>query len=109
MIKKRFCESPIGVQDILGDVLSNLGVSRQMEHNLVFQIWEEVLPSKYKKYCQPVFFRYGKLIIKVRSASVFEELNNFYKHKIVELLNNELKNACSNKTLILKKIEFKLN
>ena len=56
MIKKRFCESPIGVQDILGDVLSTLGVSRKMEHHLVFQVWEELLPQKYKKYCDPIFF-----------------------------------------------------
>lgn len=109
MIKKRFCESPIGVQDILGDVLSTLGVSRKIEHHFVFQVWEELLPQKYKKYCDPIFFRYGKLIIKVKSASVFDELNNFYKHKIIEVLNNELKNSTSNQTLIVKKIEFKLN
>ncbi|MDP6962767.1 MAG: DUF721 domain-containing protein [Planctomycetota bacterium] len=107
--KKRYCKQAVPIGSIVNDVLGTYGVSRGVEHKLVFEVWDAIVPLEFKDKCRAVYFRNGKLIIEVKSSPLLQELRCFRQSEFVSLINQEIQRGYSNQNLIVKKIEFKTN
>ncbi len=80
-----------------------------MAHRAVFEAWDSVAPENISGRCRAVSFRNGRLIVKVNSAPLLEELRCFRTGEFLSLINEELGRDETGVVPVIRKVEFRLS
>ncbi|QSS97465.1 DUF721 domain-containing protein [Psychroflexus sp. ALD_RP9] len=86
--KKRSREEQ-SMKDLLGAFKKNLKLEKGLNKVEVEELWFKELGSGIKTYTEKVTFTNGKLIVKLSSSTLREELS-YGKSKLVARLNEQL-------------------
>ncbi len=81
---------PLPLRELLNQVLLKRGITRTVEHRVVFEAWERVIPDNIRTRTRALSFRGGRLLVGVSSAPLFEELRCFREAEFLRLLNEEI-------------------
>lgn len=66
---------PRRVGGVLGDVISRLGLRRDLDDYRIFEAWDRVVGKHIAKHAQPVRLDARRLVVHVRSAVWLHELS----------------------------------
>lgn len=81
---------PEAIGTVLNRLFSNLGIAGGIKQQQAILAWNDVVGPVIAKVTEPVRIEHGRLYVEVENNTWRQELH-FYKHQIVEKLNNELK------------------
>ena len=90
--------SPIA--EVLKDFIQQNNLQKGMDRAQIKDIWEQVMGPAVYKYTQDIQLQGNKLIVKLSSSVLREELS-YGKTKIISLLNEELKKELIQDLLLL--------
>ena len=77
------------ISDILKDFVKQNKISKGYHQVSVQEAWDELMDDMIKKYTQSLRFNSGKLFIKLKSASLKQELFA-NKEQLISILNQKL-------------------
>lgn len=81
-------DGPARVGDLLGELLSRLGIDEEIERQEVLVRWPEVVGERIASFARAAAVSRGVLFVKVDSSAWMNELN-FMRHDILRRLNGD--------------------
>ena len=108
-MERRRVKKPVAVSDLLAPLARRFGWSRRAAHRAVFDAWDSIAPENISARCRAVSFREGRLIVKVNSAPLLEELRCFRASEFLGLINEELNREKTGVVPVIRKVDFRLS
>jgi predicted nucleic acid-binding Zn ribbon protein len=84
---------PRRVGGVLGDVISRLGLRRDLDDYRIFEAWDRVVGKQIAQHAQPVRLDARRLVVHVRSAVWLQELSlmrDDLRRRINEWMDREI-------------------
>ena len=81
---------PRAIGDILGPALRGLGMPSARLTQRVLTAWQQVADPAWREKAQPVQLEGGVLVIAVSSAALREELAQFHRARLLDVLKTAL-------------------
>jgi predicted nucleic acid-binding Zn ribbon protein len=84
---------PRQVGDVLSNVISRLGLRRDLDDYRIFEAWDRVVGAQIAQQAQPVRLDSRRLVVHVRSAVWLQELSlmrNDLRQRINEWMGREI-------------------
>ena len=81
--------NPVALSRLLEDVVSELGISRQLEVCRAKLAWEEAVGMQLAQHAQPLRIKNGQLEVGV-SSTVWSSQLSFMKNEIIDRINHKV-------------------
>jgi predicted nucleic acid-binding Zn ribbon protein len=81
---------PRQIGDVLEGLLKKLGLQKKLQEARMVQDWPRIVGDKIARHSRPVAMKRKVLYVNVDSSVWLAELNNFFKGKILDKVNEEL-------------------